>query len=338
MNGAAASPRVVVMGTNWLGDSVMSMPALQALKARHPQGRLTLCVKPGLAALWALHDAVDAVIVAEAGMRGTAQAARAVRRCGAGRALVFPNSFRSALIPFAARVPERVGLRGHQRAWMLTRVATPPDPAAKRHQVWEYLRIAGLDGDSVPEAPRLRVPPALRETCRADFRLTGEHTWAALLPGAARGPSKRWPAERFAAVGRRFREAGVRVAVLGTAAEAPLCRRVAEGAGEALNLAGRTTLPEYAAVLSLCRCAVGNDSGGTHLAAAVGSRVVTVFGLTDPEQTAPLGEGHRIVAAEGPRSRDLPRRSREARARLAGIEPERVWAAARAVLETPEAP
>ena len=324
--------RVLVCGPNWLGDSVMSMPALQRLKARYPAARLTLCVKPGLAPLWEMHEAVDDVVPLGDGFSGAMRAARAVRARGVRRALVFPNSFRSALIPFAARVPERVGMRGHQRAWMLTDVTPAPVADARRHQAWEYMTIAGLKDEETLDDPRLRVPRTLRDACRARFGLSEERVWTALIPGAAYGPSKRWPPEHFAAVGRRLRDArDAGVVVLGSDAEAPLCRRVAEETGgAALNLAGRTSLPEVTAVLSLCRCVVGNDSGGTHLATAVGARVVTIFGITDPERTGPLGAGHRVIGPEGGRrSRDIPRDSDEARARLAAIAPERVWEAVR---------
>jgi heptosyltransferase-2 len=158
----------------------------------------------------------------------------------------------------------------------------------------------------------------------------------ALLPGAARGPSKRWPAEAFAQVGRELgRRAGGGVLVLGGPGEEDLGRAVAEAAGpRAVNLCGRLSLGESVAVLARCALAVTNDSGGMHLAAAAGIRVVAVFGLTDPQRTGPLGDGHRIIRPEGVRgARDIGPDSAAAREALAGIRPERVTEAAVAVME-----
>ena len=157
-----------------------------------------------------------------------------------------------------------------------------------------------------------------------------------LLPGAARGPSKQWPPDHFIAVGRQLAaRPGCRIVVFGARDEASLCRAVAEGIGPAaITLGGETTLSELAALLGLCRVVVANDSGGMHLAAAAGARVVAVYGLTDPAKTGPIGHGHRIVCAEGrPRSRDIRRNSREAKDALASIRPDRVLEAVMELLE-----
>jgi heptosyltransferase-2 len=324
---------VLVCGTNWMGDSVMSLPAVQALRRRQPGMRLTVCVKPGLVPLWEMHAAVDAVAVLEAGAAGVWRTARRLRRSGFERAYVFPNSFRSALLPTLARVPERVGLSGRQRAWMLTRVAAAPAGTDRRHQCWEYAAIVGMDAmDLEIDAPRLAVPEELARACASRFGLSRGGGWVGLIPGAARGPSKRWPAAHFAALGRLLRAEGRPVALFGAAGEAALCADIAERIGPegVMNLAGKTGMREFAGTLGLCRVVVANDSGGMHLAAALGVRVVALFGMTDPAKTAPLGAGHRVLSVEGVRaSRDIARDSREARACLERIAPERVFQAVR---------
>jgi heptosyltransferase-2 len=147
------------------------------------------------------------------------------------------------------------------------------------------------------------------------------------LPGAARGPAKRWPSGHFAELGLRL--AGDRacsVVLFGTAAEAEACDDIAAAVGtRATNLAGRSTLQEWAALLAECDVVVTNDSGGMHIAAAVGTPVVAVYGMTDPAVTGPLGSRCTVLQEGGERSRDIARDSQEAIERLASIKPERVY-------------
>jgi heptosyltransferase-2 len=200
------------------------------------------------------------------------------------------------------------------------------------HQSREYLDIMGLawPGGDDSFVPHLAVPD---DAVAQGAALLGgaECRWAGLMPGAARGPSKRWPPRCFIEVGRRLAEScGCRAVVLGTAGETGMCAEVAQGiGGKALSVAGRTSLQVLAAVLKTCRVVVANDSGGMHLAAAVGTPVTAVFGATDPATTGPMGEGHRVIAPVGvKRSRDVRRRSSVARAGLETIGPDEVYRAA----------
>ncbi len=324
---------VLACAVNWLGDSVMTMPALQAFCVRHPDVRLTLLAKPSLIPLWSLCGAAPSCIALEPGLAGMGRAVRAMAARRFEAAYVLPNSFRSALAPFLARVPDRVGAAGHARAWMLTRVVH--HEAAMRHQALEYYRILGLPMPDAPEPARLTIPKEAAERWAERLGVVGDRTpLAALIPGAARGPSKRWPPEHFAEVGRRLAAAGARVLVLGGPDERELGRAVADGAGSGARcLAGETSLPDLAVVLSLCRVAVANDSGGMHLAAAAGARVVAVFGLTDPRRTGPLGPGHVIFRPDGAAgARDIARDSTAARSALDSIVPDSVAAAAAGML------
>ena len=328
--------QTLICGVNWLGDSVMSMSAVQAFRTANPAGRIGVLAKRSLVPLWRMHAAVDEVLSIEPGVFGTLGAAQRVARQGFGRAYVFPNSFRSALIPFLGRIPERVGMRGHARSAMLTRVVVPFSEEGRRHQAWEYLAVMGLlDGPSAvtgPERARLRAPAEAMAQVRSRLApMAKAGALVGLMPGAARGPAKRWAPARFAAVGRRLaEERGCRVVVLGSAAESELCAEVAQGVGrDVMNLAGQTSLPELTALLSVCRVVVANDSGGMHLAAAAGARVVAVFGMTDPAKTAPLGASHRVICPKGAQgSRDIKRNSAAARACLASIDADRVAVAA----------
>jgi heptosyltransferase II len=331
---SAAGTAELWVAPSWIGDTVMAWPAAQAWRRARPDVRMLVLAKPAPAALWRLHAAPDDVWTLAPGWRGVWRAARAARAAGVRHAWVLPHSFRSALIPWLARIPERIGPPGHARDALLTRVVDVAPPAG-RHQSLEPFALLGLD-PAAQEPPHLVVPEAARARAEAWWGpRAASAPRVAVMPGAARGASKCWPAERFVETARRLAAAGARIAVCGGAEEAEAARRMADAAGAAaIDLTGRTTLAEWAAVLAACDVAVANDSGGMHLAAAAGRPVVAIFGRTDPEVTGPLGEGHRILQAPGPRGRDIARTDAEAARRLAAIGVEQVVAAVMDVLRT----
>ena len=326
----SGATRLLVVSLSWLGDCVMAMPALAALGQRLPGVHLAVLAKPAVAPLWELMPAVSEVLPLRRGFTGMRETVRAVRRGGYELAYVLPKSFRAAWIPFVARVPGRRGMPGHGRDWMLTETAPLSAAAAAGHQSLEMADVLRIPHDSLALPPFLKVPAAVQDAVAE--RLAREYggtpgPLVALFPGAAYGPSKRWPAARFAEVGRHLvREDGSRLVVLGSAADHPLCAEVVAGiGGGALNWAGQTSLHELAGVLGLCRVVLANDSGGMHLAAGLGRPVVGIFGLTDPLKTAPLGPRSRILAARGvSSSRDIPRDSAAARAAMESITVEQV--------------
>jgi heptosyltransferase-2 len=317
----------------------MALPAVQSWRRAHPDDRLTVLAKPGPAALWRIHAAPDEVWTWEPGFRGFRAAVRRVRAAGLDAAWILPHSFRSGVTPWLAGVPRRIGMPGHFRDGFLTECRPPLQGPGRRHQQFEYFDLFGLP-DTAPEPPRLRIPEEATLRIRALFAGAGPGAWAAIMPGAARGPSKCWPADRFGEVARRLAsEAGLRICVCGGASEAEACAAVTRAAGGgALNLAGRTSLAEWAALLAACRIAVANDSGGMHLAAAAGTRVAAIFGRTDPGVTGPLGAGHEIVQAPGARSRAIARNDSEASARLNAVTVEAVMDACIRLLNGPESP
>lgn len=324
---------VLICGVNWLGDTLMLLPAIRKLKRAQPECELTVMSRPFLLPLWEMAGVASACVELERGLRGTWRTVGRIRRSGCRSAYVFPNSFRSAMLPFLGLVPERVGLPGHQRVWMLTRVATIGTEAELGHQALEYFDIVGVRPDpSYQEDGRLTVPPKEAE---AAATLLGSHASGgaliAMIPGAARGASKCWSEANFVETGRILCGAGARIVVFGSGGEQALCGRIAAGIGAAcLNLAGRTSLVEMGACLARCRVAVANDSGGMHMAAAVGTRVVAIYGITDPAKTGPMGQGHAVLVAPGVRgNRKVPRRSMAAAAALQSISPEQVAAAVR---------
>jgi heptosyltransferase II len=305
--------RVLFRSANWLGDAVMTMPAIQRLKQAHPQAQLAVLTSPKLADLWRLHPDVDEVIVHESsnGPFDLLRQARELRQGGFDAAVIFPNSWRSALTIRLAGIPRRVGYCGHARGWMLTDLLeessdywTKPlmTPGAIRrfgkglpmtgerpvfkHQVHRHLQLAAcLGADATPCAPRLRVgaPPA-------DALLLQDKPLLALNAGAEYGPAKRWPLDRFIAAAKAIAESHhARWVIIGGPKETGLGGRIVAALGEphAINLAGRTTLLGLCHALAQCRLLLTNDSGPMHLAAALGKPVVAIFGSTEPSLTGP---------------------------------------------------
>ncbi len=326
-----AAGRVLLCGVNWIGDTLMSWPAVAALRRRRPSLHLTVLVKRPLMPLWNLSGLADEVMELESGVSGLLRTARRVRAAACTEAFVLPHSVRSALVPFLARIPRRTGMPGHGgRDLLLTRVIPPRGGPGRSHQAWEYVDLL-LEGDpsGVRLAPRLVIPPALREQALARAGAPLAAPVVGLIPGAARGPSKCWPEAHFIAAGRRLAEDHhATVLVFGAPSEADLGRRVAEGVGpRARNLAGCTSLAEWAALLGECAVVIANDSGGMHLAAAAGAAVVALYGHTDPEKTGPLGDRVCVIQDSPVRRRDIARADPAAMAALAALSPERAVAA-----------
>jgi len=331
--------RILIMGVNWIGDSIMTMPALQVLRREHPDAHLALMVKPHLAPLWRMHAAPDEVLTLPPGWSGIRQATRLIRGKQFDTAFVLPHSFRSALPPFLGRVPRRVGMPGHGRDWMLTNVVPVEEQTRDLHQACEYLALMTHTRKLTPiEPPLLTIPDEMSR--RAADRLESlSHPIVGIMPGAARGPSKQWPAEHFIAAGRQLMDdLGAGIALFGAAGEVDLCARIRDALGPgAITLAGSTPLPEWAALLHACDIVLANDSGGMHLAAAVERPVVAIYGMTDPAKTGPLGMRCRILQSPGPCARSIPRDSAEARERLASIRPEQVCSAIKDLLASSDA-
>jgi lipopolysaccharide heptosyltransferase II len=282
----------LVIAPNWVGDSVLSLPTLRALRRRHPGDRLAVLARPGPAAVYRAEGSADEVLP-----RGSFLAD--VRSARAGRfdeAWLLPHSIRAALIAFLSGARRRLGYATDRRGALLTDALPPPPETA--HQLRDYdalLRHAGVPPD--PDPPRLPISAeALRRAQEALAAARIPELAVALCPGSATAPTKRWPAERFAALADALAQRGLPCAVAGGPGENALLRAVAEAAHRPIPVIGADLDPvELAAVFSLARVVVSNDSGPAHLAAAVGTPVVVFFGPTDPGRTAPVGSAARIL-------------------------------------------
>jgi heptosyltransferase-2 len=249
--------------------------------------------------LWAACPWVDGVI-SMANKRIGAQEIAQVKALELGVGLLFPNSFGSALDLWKCSLPLRIGRGGRLRSFLLTHAQRPwprGENVGRCHQLSYYLELVAALGpvrlDSA--CPHLQVKPELATA----LGISGSD-WLALAPGAAYGPAKQWPMASFREVARWQAARGGRVVLLGTGKEAAVAAAVAEAVPGAVNLAGKTSLAELMAVLAACSAAVANDSGAMHLAAALGTPGVGIFGSTDPIGTGPLGAPWQLVLAAVP--------------------------------------
>ncbi|MGH9440725.1 MAG: lipopolysaccharide heptosyltransferase II [Thermoanaerobaculia bacterium] len=283
----------LVVAPNWVGDCVMAIPFLRALRASDPSGRLAVLSRASAAPVLRMTGLAE-VLVASRG-RGPGALlgdARLVGRARFDEVWVLPNSFRSALLARLAGAPKRFGYATDRRRFLLTQ--SPAKPAATRHQSRDYDRLleeGGIAPD--PNPPRLEVPPeAARKAAQyLDSYRIGEASRPIFLsPGAAFGATKRWPAERFALLADALMDEGHKLALTIGPDEIELGRLIARRARHRVPVMGADLdSGELAAVLAAGRLHVGNDSGPAHLAAAVGVPTVVFFGPTDPGRTAPEG-------------------------------------------------
>lgn len=319
--------RILVRGVNWLGDAVMTTPALRRLREAKPGAFIALLTPAKLADLWRHHPAIDAVVSFERG-EGVFGVARRLRAEHFDTSLVLPNSPRSALESFLARIPRRLG---YPRAWrnvFLTELVPPrsgavrmrkrtseeikalvrdggtdrrEDIPASSHQIHEYLHlVTRLGANPEPAPPQIVVTHEEVAAIRARFGVeTGQGSRPPLFglnPGAEYGPAKRWPKERFVQAAVELqRRTGCSWWVLGGPGDRELADTIAgeipranpAGGGFVRSLAGQTSLRELCAALKACDVVLTNDTGPMHVAAAVGTPVVVPFGSTSPELTGP---------------------------------------------------
>lgn len=308
--------KIVVFAPNWLGDAVMALPALRAIRQHWPAATLIVAARPSVAPRFAMVPGVDEVVSlgAAGGWRSAgawAADARALAGARAEVAILLPNSFRSALIARQAGIPERWGFATDLRGRLLT--TRVPRPRGRMHQSEYYgALVAGLAEGAWPlfakSATLLDPPVVARQQAEALLARAGVAPDAPLVgmaPGAAYGRAKQWPPERFARLAELLHERHGATAVLvgvraDRAAGELIEREMASGKGRApsglLNLIGHTDLPTLVALMSRCHAFVSNDSGAMHLAAAVGVAVTAIFGSTDEQGTAPLAGASATVA------------------------------------------
>ncbi|HEX3627022.1 MAG TPA: lipopolysaccharide heptosyltransferase II [Verrucomicrobiae bacterium] len=329
--------RLLVRGTNWLGDAVMTTPALMRLREKFPDAHIALLTPEKLEQLWLHHPAVDEFISFSAG-QGVFGVAAKLRGGKFDAALVLPNSPRSALEVFLARIPARIGYARPWRNVFLTQTVVPRADAVKMrkrtvqeikgliesnpkcgirpppfsqsaHQAHEYLHlVAALGANEEPQQSMLAVTPEEVDAARQKFGLASVSSPIfGLNPGAEYGPAKRWPIERYITAAKEIQKRNNCAWILfGGNNDKDLTNQIQSALGgeaSVFNVAGKTSLRELMSLMKLCRLFLTNDTGPMHVAAALGVPVVAIFGSTSPELTAPLMANEsslQILASDAP--------------------------------------
>lgn len=306
--------KIMVRATNWVGDGVMSLGALQSLRRRYPAAEIVVVSKPWVSELYQNLASVNRQIIynpekEHRGPLGFWKLVQTLRGEGFDAAILLQNAFHAAWMAWCARIPARIGYARDGRGPLLTDAIVPPPPAVYGHQSNYYLQLlfrAGLidEADRVLES-RLVVQEAEMEWARRHLArngLGGPRVLVGINPGAFYGPAKRWLLSRYAQVADRLIGAlHADVIIFGSKAERPLAEEIARGMKHTpLILSGDTSLRQLIALLAQCRVVITNDSGPMHLAAALGLPVVAVFGSTDERATGPLGPKARAVKRHVP--------------------------------------
>jgi heptosyltransferase-2 len=294
--------KILMRSPNWVGDSVLAIPAMKAVRARFPKAEITVLARPWVAGLFTSATFLDEVWKEgkPESLAGWSRLARDMRSRQFDLALLFPNSFESALMVYLARVPQRVGYARDGRKWMLTNWVWPP--ARERHQVHYYLELAKAVSASIAD-PSISIEAAASEKEEARKLLAAEGVppasrYIVLNPGAAYGSAKRWSEERFAELAALLaRDTGFRIVIIGSDAERRIAEKIREQAQcETAILNGKTSLETLIGVLAESSLMITNDSGPMHIAAALGVPTVAVFGATNAAETGPYGPKTRIVS------------------------------------------
>ena len=294
---------VLIVAPSWVGDMVMAQSLFKVLKAQNPDCAIDV-LAPGwtLALLERMPEVRDGIEMSPGHGQLQLMARRrlgiSLRGSGYQQAILLPNSFKSALVPYWARIPKRTGFVGEMRQWLLTD-ARKLDRQRLPQTVQRFVSLGLPDGAQPGEG--VPQPALLTDNDNGHAALqrlgleTGQRPVLALCPGAEFGPAKKWPEAYYAEVARSWLEKGWQVWLFGSANDAAVCERINVLAGGACeNLAGQTRLEDAIDLLGMASFVVSNDSGLMHVAAALQRPMVAIYGSSDPGFTPPLAETARI--------------------------------------------
>jgi lipopolysaccharide heptosyltransferase II len=295
--------KIMIRATNWVGDAIMALPALRAVRQRHPDAKISIVARPYVADIYREQQVSDELIPYDPdgehrGWRGRQKLIADLRSRKFDVALLLQNAFDAAWLAWRAQIPQRIGYARDARSLLLTKAIPVPKPCEiPPHEKFYYLELLRRAGwlDQLPDEPHitLRVSDPARQRATQTLLEAGSRTHAlriAVGAGASYGSAKCWPPDRFAkALNSLLSRTDADVILFGTPGELPVSTAIAAELQRApINLTGKTSIADLPGLLSQCHLFLGNDSGAMHVAAAVGLPVVAVFGPTDPEGTAPV--------------------------------------------------
>ncbi len=298
--------RLLIRSTNWIGDAVMTTPAVCAIRRNFPSAHVSMLAKPWVAPVFAHSPDVDEIIVYDAngrhhGVVGTVRLAKDLRAYRFDAAILLQNAIEAALIAFMAGIPNRIGFDTDARRMLLTHPVHCTTAIKSIHQTGYYLKMlegAGLVAGEQTLA--LSVGPENRQRAGrilSAYGITPVVRVVGLNPSATFGPAKQWFPERYAALGDRLnKDLDATVLIFGGPSDRELGRTISRMmAAPSIDLSGRTTLDEAMALIDRCDAFVTNDSGLMHVAAALNTPLVAIFGSTNSTTTSPYSDTSRIV-------------------------------------------
>jgi heptosyltransferase-2 len=293
--------RILIVAPSWVGDAILSEPLVAVLREPLEEPMVDVLAPPWCAPVYARMRGVARMIDSpfdhgELGLVRRRALARELKANGYARAFILPHSFKSAIVPWLARIPRRIGYAGEARSALLTD-ARRLDRNAMPRLVDRFVALAVSEGQLVPTPPApVLVPNAANanEAMRA-LGLATRRPIAILCPGAEFGPAKRWPSEHFVVLARRLLDAGYAVWLLGSANDQPAAAPIASAVPGVRDVTGRTDLGTAIDLLSLATIVVSNDSGLMHAAAAVARPLIALFGSSSPVYTPPLSLVARVA-------------------------------------------
>lgn len=294
--------KILVRSTNWIGDAIMTTPAVRTIRENFPGAKISVLAQPWMADVFSASPHVDEIIHYEKkgkhkGLLGMIRLARFLRQQHFDMAILLQNAFEAAFVAALAGIPVRAGYKRDGRSPLLTHGVQIRLEIRKKHQVYYYqglLHDLGLTCG--PDELFLQLSDDDMLFARKLVRKVGNGELIGINPGAAFGPAKCWPAEKYGEMARRLHaESGARFMVFGTAADQATVDTICGFGKEFIvGLAGKTTLAQAMALISLCDAFVTNDSGLMHVGAATKTPLVAIFGSTDAVATGPFSE-HAVV-------------------------------------------
>ncbi len=287
---------ILVRATNWIGDAIMTLPAVRTIRANFPEARLTVLAQPWVADIFSANPLVDEVILyhkktTHAGLSGMWRLALELAVQKFDLAILLQNAFEAALLARLAGIPAIAGFNRDARGLLLSHPVRITSEIKRKHQVFYYqylLEALGLN----PSENKLYLSLSDQDTSWAQaFVNRLPKPIIGLNPGAAYGPAKCWPAERYGEVAKKLVDRiGGTVLVFGTKDDTKAADIIDQQAGHSVDLTGQTTLAQAMALIGCCAVFITNDSGLMHVAAAQNTPLVAIFGSTDAVATGPFSE------------------------------------------------
>ena len=299
---------IIIRAPNWIGDAVLTFPALHSLRLNFPESKIWIAARGWVKDLFLSLDYIEGIVPVpdSVSLKNILSAAGSIKKFNFNTGLLFTNSFSSALLFFAARIPNRWGYAKDGRKFLLTRTPSTIKNERQSHHVYYYLNLLkGLGLNTLTPELSFPVPESAVQKAKSLLQTYGvnlDHPLIVFNPGAAYGPSKQWPASSFAQLGSMLQKSkNAEIIVVGAKSELEVGKSIENlMQKKPYILTGQTSLMELAGVLKTATLVVSNDSGPMHLANAIHTPVVALFGPTNPQVTGPLQQPSIIIKKEVP--------------------------------------